>query len=278
MPRGFYTIARVINNNCLLIKDDGEEMIVISKGIGFKRTVGETLPKDMVVEKRFKQINDKSFAGQTHNPDGVVRQTAQIMDIIDRNIDAESMETSLVSLSNHIAAMIIRIENDETLPNPFHNETKILYRDSYDVALMIARDVEREMALILPKSEIDFLTLYVHGLRRDGELSYVARLNAIVYEITDVLKSKYGIVLDKDSVAYARFIVHIKFVVQRVLNKEKFQNIELIDQVYEQYHQYHELSFDIAHIIESALDTQLDRQELTYIMLHLARLNVSVNE
>ncbi|CAM4295473.1 PRD domain-containing protein [Erysipelothrix inopinata] len=271
----YYKILKVVSNNCLLVKDGDHEMMIIAKGIGFKRSQGESISKHTAVEKTYQLISDQDFQNQSAQPELIVRKTAEILNIIGEHTEVDGLEDTFKSLSNHISAMLIRIEHGENIRNPFHSETKILYKESYDCSVKIAKDIENKLSIVLPDAEIDFLTLYVHSMQSDQETSYVKHLNAIVYDVVDCLEQTESFQLDRNSLNYARFIIHIKFLIQRVLKQEDFTEIEGIEVIIEQYSQHRELGETILKIIESNLDCSLNHQELAYVMLHLARLNLN---
>ncbi len=271
----YYKILKVVSNNCLLVKDGDHEMMIIAKGIGFKRSQDESISKHTAVEKTYQLISDRDFQNQSAQPELIVRKTAEILNIIGEHTEVDGLEDTFKSLSNHISAMLIRIEHGENIRNPFHSETKILYKESYDCSVKIAKDIEDKLSIVLPDAEIDFLTLYVHSMQSDQETSYVKHLNAIVYDVVDCLEQTESFQLDRNSLNYARFIIHIKFLIQRVLKQEDFTEIEGIEVIIEQYSQHRELGETILKIIESNLDCSLNHQELAYVMLHLARLNLN---
>lgn len=270
-----YNILKVLNNNSLLITDGKHESIIIGKGIGFKRKPDEKIDKDILVEKEYHLLSDHDYDVHSQNPKEIIINTAHIVDIVDDNIDGEIPEQSIRSLSNHVAAMLVRLENNEIFPNPFHHETVTLYGDSYTVALKVATQVEARINIVLPESEIDFLALYIYGIISNYDQQDLNLRNAIISEVSETIEDDLNINLNKSSVAYARFITHLKFLIERLTRVEEVKSVPMVASLAEQYPEYMEMSEVIIEVLERQLNQTLTLDEQTYIALHLARLTMN---
>ena len=51
--RGKSTVIKALNNNMVLVKDQGVEKILLSKGIGFNKRFGDILEENLEVDKIF---------------------------------------------------------------------------------------------------------------------------------------------------------------------------------------------------------------------------------
>lgn len=267
-----FKILHVLNNNSLLIGNGEEEMIIVGKGIGFKRNRYDVLPRDTFIEKQYHLIKNDNYAQKSGNPRSIINHTASIVSLITALVEKEIKDKSLISLSNHIAAMLIRIENQENFINPFQNETKAMYAESFKKAENLSQKVKETLEIELPEAEIGFLTLYIHSIENDSQTQSVEQVNAVVYQINDILENKYPFCFDKESLLYTRFVVHIKFVVQRLLKNEELVHMGIMDTVFEKYEDFLPVAKDIEAVIEEALGSPLSKDELAYIILHIVRL------
>lgn len=273
-----YKIVKVLNNNSLLISDGKSETIIIGKGIGFKRTVGEKVGKDILYEKEYHLLTDEDYKVQSQVPKEIIQNTAHIINIVDENINQEIPEQSFKSLTNHVAAMLVRLENGEIFPNPFHHETVTLYGDSYNIALRVAGQVEQTIQLKLPESEVDFLTLYIHGIISSFDQKNSMLRNAIISDVSETIERDLNITLNKSSVFYARFVTHLKFLIERITRDEKIDSIPMVSSIAQQYPEYMEMSEVIVKVLEKHLKQQLTQDEHIYLALHLARLTMKKDD
>lgn len=273
MPK--YQILRVLNNSSLLVTDGKSESIIVSKGIGYKKKPNDFLDSNIIIEKEYHLLSDTDYQTQSKVSKEIIQNTAAIVDIVSDAVDCELSVSSIKALSNHVAAMLVRIENDEIFANPFHHETKTLYAEGYQIALVVAQKVKKTIGVQLPEAEIDFLTLYIHGIKSSFGKEGIVLRNAIISDISETVEDVLGFEIDKSSTLYARFITHIKFLIQRLLREEPIQSVPMIEEIAKQYPDYMVLSQKIAAVIEKHLKQKLSPDEHVYIALHLARLAVS---
>ena len=88
------------------------------------------------------------------------------------------------------------------------------------------------------------------------------------------MKYYFIIDFDEESLAYFRFLTHIKFFAQRLLNKEVAQtsNHELFEIMKEKIPEAHECAVKIKRYIEKYYDYVVNNEEIMYLMLHINRL------
>lgn len=269
-----YKIIKVLNNNSLLISNGENESIIIGKGIGFKQHVGAQVTTDILYDKEYHLLSDTDFQVQSEVPKQIIQNTAHIIDIVGDNIQKEIPEKSFKSLANHVAAMLVRLEHNEIFPNPFHHETVTLYGESYQIALNVAKQIEQSIDLVLPESEVDFLALYIHAIISSFDQKHAMFRNALISDVGDTLENELNIKLNKSSVFYARFVTHLKFLIERITRDEKIDSIPIVSAIAEQYPDYMEMSEVIIRVIEKHLKQELTKDEHIYLALHLARLTM----
>ena len=270
-----YKIVKVLNNNSLMISNGAEEVIIVGKGIGFKRSVDEIITEDIIYEKEYLLLTDKDYNFVSKSPKEIINNTGTIVDIVGLVVGKEIPEQSVRALTNHIAAMLVRFENDEIFPNPFHNETVTLYGDSYNIAEDVADRVFEEINLRIPEPEVDFLTLYIHGILSATDKEDSIQRNAIISEVSEALEYDLNINIDKSSVMYARLVTHLKFLIERILRRETTINVPMTSVLREQFPEYMKMSEVIVEVIEKHLQIKLSDDEHTFLALHLARLTMS---
>ena len=96
----------------------------------------------------------------------------------------------------------------------------------------------------------------------------------IVEDILNIVKYYFIIDFDEESLAYFRFVTHIKFFAQRLLNKEVVEasNDELFEIMKEKIPEAHECTVKIKTYIEKYYDYVVNNDEMMYLMLHINRL------
>ena len=179
---------------------------------------------------------------------------------------------ALVAFCDHIATMYDRVVKHEAIENPFLMETKTLYPESFKSASLLINQVNQKYRVEIPEAEIGFIALHLQKISTMDKGINVNVMNNIIFTVTNLLSEKYNYILDKESVKFAQFITHIKFVVLRLVRKESPNN-EMTDIILNKYSNFKPLASEILKIIEEETESKLSIDELAYLMMHVSRLN-----
>ena len=268
-----FRIIKILNNSALLVNDSKQSFILLGKGIAFNRKADEILPIGFVYEQRFGLLRSSRTFEQlinAHKPEiiDLVFKTVQEFMFDENQITAEA----LVAFCDHIATMYDRVIKHESIENPFSMETKTLYPESFKSASMLINQMNKKYQVEIPEAEIGFIALHLQKISTKDKGINVNVMNNIIFTVTNLLTEKYQYNLDKESVKFAQFITHIKFVVLRLVRNESPNN-EMTEIILNKYSQFKPLASEIVKIIESETNSELNIDELAYLMMHVSRLN-----
>jgi transcriptional antiterminator len=266
-------IIKILNNSALLVNDTKQSFILLGKGIAFNRKADEILSVGFNYEQRFGLLrSSRSFEQliSQHKPEiiDLVFKTVQEFMFDENQITAES----LVAFCDHIATMYDRVVNHESIENPFLMETKTLYPESFKSATLLIDRVNKKYTVEIPEAEIGFIALHLQKISSKDKSINVNVMNNIIFTVTNLLTEKYNYTLDKESIKFAQFITHIKFVVLRLVRKESSNN-EMTEIILNKYSKFKPLAIEIVKIIEKETLSELNIDELAYLMMHVSRLN-----
>ena len=98
-------------------------------------------------------------------------------------------------------------------------------------------------------------------------------------DILGIVRLFYSVVSDEDSVSYNRFVTHIQYFAQRVVNGvvQGKNDSFLYEQVKLNYPEAFFCSEKIKNYIESSHNFPMSRDEQVYITIHIQRLETSSN-
>lgn len=266
-------IIKILNNSALLVNDTKQSFILLGKGIAFNRKADDILPIGFEYEQRFGLMrSSKSFEQliSQHKPEiiDLVIKTVEEFMFDENQITAEA----LVAFCDHISTMYDRVVKHEAIENPFLMETKTLYPESFKSASLLINQVNQKYRVEIPEAEIGFIALHLQKISTMDKGINVNVMNNIIFTVTNLLSEKYNYILDKESVKFAQFITHIKFVVLRLVRKESPNN-EMTDIILNKYSNFKPLASEILKIIEEETESKLSIDELAYLMMHVSRLN-----
>lgn len=269
MPR--YKVLKVINNSAIIAYDNDEEVILLGKGIGFQKKENDVIDESTKIEKKYQLVKAEDYDAY-ENDKQMLPFIALVIELMDKATNNEFSYTTMKSLTDHIAAMYLRIKNNENIENPFHYETKALYADDYKICLQVGEEIFKRTGIKIPESELDFLTLYIHNGNSNDAKAKMDLIHSIIYQVSSLLEEKYNMKFHKDSIDYSRFIMHLRFVIERIMRREEIQNIDLKDVFMDKFAAYRDICQDIVSILENELHTTIMDDEKVYLLIHIARL------
>lgn len=268
-----YIVKKVLNNNVVIGKAENKEYILIGNGIGFNAKKNSQIMEDRVESVFIKQSSEQSnFENIIRNIDGeIIGVCEEIISMCEKELKVKLNEAVHVSLPDHINFAFRRIEKGVKIENPFLYELSSLYPKEYELARVALDMINSRFKTKLPKDEIGFICMHINAAIKQkgvGEtLEYTKKIGEIMNLITKLLKKD----IDKDSLAYARTVTHIHFVLDRVMNKKTVKNY-LLDNIKEElYHEYN-LAIKVAMKIENLFGVKVPEDEIGFIALHLERL------
>ncbi|MCB2290103.1 PRD domain-containing protein [Clostridium sp. CS001] len=270
-----YTIQKVFNNNVLLVTQKKKEKILFGKGLGFGKHLGEILSSDTKIDKVF-SLDDKTNYNNfkelvTTVDDELIGLCEEIIFMISKELNEELNEKIHISLTDHIAFTLKRLKQNDEIENPFLVETETLYKREFEIARKAVSMLEKKMNIVIPDGEIGFITLHIHSARNKGKLSNTIKYCFLSNSIIELIEDSLNLQVDKKSIDYARFITHIRFAIERLLNNSPIRN-ELLDIVKKQYAESYSLAEKVCKLIESELNLDVSPDEVAYIAVHIEKL------
>ena len=274
-----YTIQKILNNNVLLVTQKNKEKILFEKGLGFGKHIGDNLSVNLKIDKIFSledETNYHNFQELLSTIDNeLIGLCEEIIFMISKELNEELNEKIHISLTDHIAFTLKRLKQNDEIENPFLVETETLYKREFEIARKAVSMLEKKMNIIIPDGEIGFITLHIHSARNKGKLSNTIKYTFLANSIIEFMEDNLNIEIDKKSIDYVRFITHLRFTIERILNNTPIRN-DLFDVIKTQYSNSYALAEKVCIIIESQLDLKVVEAEVAYIAVYIERFkNVS---
>lgn len=273
-----YKIAKVFNNNVVLVTVNEKEKILYSKGIGFGKTTGDIIPKGVNIDKFFSiedEINSNRFAQLLTSIDAnLIGLCEEIIYMISKELNEELNEKIHISLTDHIAFTLKRLKDNDEILNPFLIETETLYKHEFLIAKKAIQMVESRLGVSIPDGEIGFITLHIHSARNQGKLSNTLKYTFMSNSIVEFIEDALDIEIPRQSIDYARFITHIRFTIERLLNNTPIKN-ELLDIIKKQYSKSYKLAKKVGKLIKDELHLNVVEDEIAYIAVHIEKFRTT---
>lgn len=273
-------VKKVINNNIVKSLDvDGHEVLVMGKGIGFKKSVGDTID-DTLVEKVYTSNADSNTNKLTRLLSNVRLEHLQVANEIigfaKVSLGKKLNENIYLTLTDHIDYAIERHNSGLPVRNALLWEIKRFYNHEYLIGKEALNMISNRLDILLPEDEAGFIALHIVNAELDlSQVSQVSEMTKIIQKIINIVRYHYKTDLDEYTLNYERFITHLKFFVQRIfsgieLDKDKDEGFLFM--LKEKYQEEYLCALKIREYIGKEFGRDLQEDEMIYLTIHIRRI------
>lgn len=268
-------ILQKINNNCALARDSaGQDVVVFGKGIGFRRTPYE-LTDLSIIERTFYGIRSASLAALKDIPEDVVILASDIIDFAKVYLGVDLNPNACVTLAGHINFAIQRVHEGLTVETPLAFDVQHFYPKETNVGKRAVTLVRTRLGVELPDAEVTNIALHIIDAEVEGgDLEHIKCTTEVVANVVEIVERRFGRSLDKESFNYARFVMHLRFLVGRIEGKRQSESkmAPMLDVVAASYAESYECVEDIAAYLHGRWGWECDESEKLYLLIYVQRL------
>lgn len=271
-------IEKVINNNIIsAYEKSGAEVIVMGRGIGFKKKQGEVVPADQI--SKIFRIKSRTLAEQfkellANMPLERVRISDEIISHAKDHLKLKLNQSIYVTLTDHINFAIERVSQGIEPQNALLWEIKRFYPQEFQLGIYALELIQDRLDILLPEDEAGFIALHFVNAEYGTDIRDAVKFPDQMQAIVDIVERELGILLDESSLHYERFMTHIKFLIQQIYRKELLssEDRELSLMMQRKYPREYQCSVKVAEYIMQATGCRLSEEEIMYLSVHIRRV------
>lgn len=277
-----YRVRKALNHNTLIAisAEDNREYLIIGKGIGFGKKVGER------VEISHEDCTVYSLQEQTERgkamellkglepvyleiAEKVLKESQRVFGRIDRKI--------LFPMADHIAFAVQRIRAKEQISNPLTEDIRALFHMEYKTAECVREILREELQVEIDQHEIGYIALHIHSAIEDENVALSMQIARAVRECIEMVEQETGQTIDVMSLSYNRLMNHIRYMAARALKGEKLK-LNMNDYMSVKFPKSYAMAEEICRRLAKQLhkSSPLDEGEIGYLAMHIER--VAMNE
>ena len=271
-------IEKVLNNNVVSTKDkNGNELVVMGRGIAFGCKVGDAIQKDKI-EKIFRLDNQDSMEKMkellSHIPMEYFKLTDEIITYAKKTLNIKLNENIYLTLTDHINFAIERFHGGMNFANALEGEIKLFYSQEYAIGEYGVDLIYEKTGIKLPESEAASIALHIINAEYDAAISQTMTSISIMNDMMQMICQ--AIPISADECVYHYWMVsNLKFLAHRMLLLEPIKGYEDIE-LY-RFLQSHckwevELIGKINTFIKNKYNCEMTEEEQIYLTLHVKRL------
>ena len=271
-------ISRIINNNVVSTCDEeGREVIVMGRGVGFKAKEGSTIDEDKI-EKVFRldsqNTMDKFKELLVNLPMEHVQISAEIISYAKEVLNRPINQNVYITLTDHINFALERFKQKMMFSNPLIREVRSFYHAEYLIGEYAIAMIDRDLGIKLPVDEAASIALHIVNAEYDAPMGDTIKITNLIQQVSEVVEEYFNIKLDEQSLSYERFITHLRFLAQRVFTGEHMEldNLEFQKVIDRLYPEEYACSQKVQALIKLQYGHQVTEEEVAYLALHIKRI------
>ncbi len=265
-------IVKVLNNNVVIsLNEKGEDIIVMGSGIAFQKKRGDTIEENKVERIFSQQVPDLAakFQKILHEiPGEYLEITEKIIENARKKLEHD--------FDDHIHFSVQRYREGMLIKNQLLTETKMMYRGEYEAAKEALELINKTFETELPEDEAGFIAFHFVNAGMNGSMEDTVQRTRIVQDTLMIIRNYFKMEFQEDSLDYYRLVTHLKFFVQRMMDKKPLTatdgDRQLLELVENNYKKSYECVRRIAKYIHLEFGYQASDEEKLYLTIHIERV------
>lgn len=264
----YYKFIRALNNNAVLAtREDGPEVILMGKGIGFG-SPGAIDPGSVDRAYILSDYREKSAyieLLEQGDPD-VFEAVSEI--ILRASETLGDLHPSIFPvLSGHVDFAIRRVRQGMKIENPLLPEIMSLFQEEYYVATSAIDLLNKRLGIELLAEEAGYIALHLGAARTNQDIKSALRLTNAINDGIAEIENRLQIDLEPGPL-YRQTVEFLRRMAQHADQDIQVENILLPD-IRRKMAPELELAYAISHRLSNALERNISEDEIGYFAIHL---------
>ena len=259
------------------MRDAFGSRIAVGKGIAFGRKRG-----DMVDSASFEKVFTLDDPTQLSRLERLIKGipseylliAEDIVSMLRRESASVIDDNVLIALTDHISMALEREQAGIICDNPLLFEIKRFYGCEFELALKAREIIRGHLGIEISEAEVGFIALHIVNATMKQRADHLMLSIKMINGILNTVAETFGLTYDEGSVQYERFLRHLQFFSQRVLDKSIAQSEDtfLFHLGKDQYPDALECTERIGAHIEQEYGCVVSDAEKGYLVYHIANL------
>lgn len=222
-----YKAVKVFNNNVVLAQEEsGNQVVLISKGIGFGVKKGGLIAAEGDDKKVFcildENVNTGSIKRLSYDIEKVEQVTHEIVQIARQRLDITS-DALYGALYDHVSFAIERLKMGLPIENPFIGEISIMCSREYEVAETAAALIKQRMDVDIGDAEKGFIALHLYSARQNKHINTAMKSARVFKQAVTLVGRRYGREFDTNSSVCRSFLMTLNRLVNASAKHKDFE-------------------------------------------------------
>lgn len=277
-------IEKIINNNVVSAFDENHrEVVIMGRGIAFKKRPGDVVD-DKKIEKVFILDNRDEVGKFTELlkslPLEHLEVSADIIDYAKQVMSGRLSQSIYITLTDHINFAIDRKKHGMIFRNALIQEVRSFYPSEYLIGEYAISLIQRRLGIEFPVDEAASIAMHFVNAEYNTGMSDTMNITTLIREVLDIVEAEMHTNLNELGLYYSRFVTHLKFLAQRLFTGQMLdcKEEDFIDMIIRMYPAEYACSKKIGDYIEKRYGQTITKEELSYLTVHIRRIQPNVKD
>ena len=274
-------VLKAINNNVVSCLDDnGKELVVMGRGLGFRAKPGDCLSTQQV-EKIFRMDSPEEFSRlkqlfSSLDPE-LLDLCSGVVEYANRILGRRLNESIYLTLPDHIQFAIARCRQGLTLRNALETEVRVFYPEEFLIGKYALAQIASRMGLALPEDEAASIGLHLVNAEYDRSMNVTMRAAQALPPILRILEDDPELKLDHSCLFFDELVVHLKFLAMQAFTREdrSWADPAVTEPVKQSFPAAFRCAQAVARYLTEQSGNQISQAEQAYLTICIHRASAS---
>lgn len=268
-------ITKKINNNVALAQDSaGKEIIVFGRGIGFPAMPYELTDLSRI-QRTFYDVKSSYVEMAAALPEDLVLLAADIVETARCDLDCDLNPNLPITLADHLNFAMERFQTGLEVHSPLAYDIAHFYPVEVELGKQALETIRQRMGIALPESEATSIALHlINGEMENNDMHATLETTRVIRDITNIIEKSLGITLDTSGFNYSRFVMHIRYLLQRMQQGTQEVNgmSSAMRQLIREYPKVYCCTMKVVSYFADSFHWECSEDEKLYLFMHINRL------
>ena len=151
-------ITKILNNNVVLSEAEGQEVILMGRGLAFGRKVGDEIPTNLIEKRYVSSEQERELLMDL--PAEIMEMADQIITCAHNHLESKLKDSAFLAVADHIYGVTLRLQDDLYMKNFLLWDIKRFFPKEYEVGKFANQLLSDYLSKDLPDDEAAFIANY----------------------------------------------------------------------------------------------------------------------
>lgn len=272
-------IKKILNYSVLLVSDGTEEeYIVVQKGIGFGKKVGDEVniqSDSQIYVPVAKSDSSKLLELLDEIPTIYLEITYKVIAYAQEQLRTSLNQHIYLTLTDHLYFAVKRFEQGILITNRILWELKTFYPKEYQIGLYTLSLIKDIVGIELPNDEAANIAFHIINAQKEKDSQFDAmRAAKLIGNVMTTVSYMIKYQPDKESIHYSRFVNHMQYFAERFFTDKMLDSDDefLYNHIVSGYPKALNCAEKIRTLLLKEYNKLIPNEEVAYLAIHIQRL------